>query len=84
MATVAYTFVDRCSGGGHTRLDVSFNGGAARRVVYDTDQIREPLANLTEDQREAAALLILKLHMLGKTRQQMVTEFNQGPVTVTI
>jgi hypothetical protein len=29
------------------------------------------------------ALLILKVHMAGKTRAQMVSEF-QAPVTVTI
>lgn len=84
MASLTYTFVDRCEGGGHTRLDVSFNGGAAQRLVYTTDEIREPLGSLTQDQRETLALLILKVHMAGKTRQQIVTEFNQGPVTVTI
>lgn len=83
MATLAYTFVDRCSGGGHVRLDVSFNGGAAQRIVYTTDEIREPLSNLTQDQRETLALLVLKVHMAGKTRAQIVTEF-QSPVTVTI
>lgn len=84
MATVAYTFVDRCTGGGHTRLDVSVNGGAAQRIVYDTDDIRAPLSNLTQDQQDMLKLLILKVHMAGKTRQQIITEFNQGAVTVTI
>lgn len=83
MATVTYTFVDRCAGGGHTRIDVSFNGGAAQRIVYTTDEIRDALSNLTQDQREAALLLILKIHMAGKTRAQIVTEFG-SPVTVTI
>lgn len=84
MATVTYTFVDRCAGGGHTRLDVSVNGGAAQRIVYTTDEIREPLGNLTPDQQDTLKLLLLKVHMSGKTRQQIVTEFNAGPVTVTI
>lgn len=83
MATVTYTFVSRCAGGGHTMLDVSLNGGAAQRVVYGTDEIDQPLSALTQDQRETLALLILKVHMAGKTRSQMVTEF-QSPVTVTI
>lgn len=83
MATISYTFVDRCSGGGHVRLDVSFNGGAAQRIVYTTDEIRSSLASLTQDEREALALLILKVHMAGKTRAQIVTEFG-SPVTVTI
>jgi hypothetical protein len=83
MATITYTFVDRCAGGGHTRLDVSVNGGAAQRIVYDTDDIRSPLSNLTQDQQDTLKLLILKVHMNGKTRAQIVTEF-ASPVTVTI
>lgn len=83
MATISYTFIDRCAGGGHTRIDVSFNAGAEQRIVYTTDELREPLSNLTQDQRETLALLILKVHMAGKTRAQIVTEF-AGPVTITI
>lgn len=83
MATITYTFVDRCSGGGHTRLDVSVNGGAAQRIVYETDDIRAPLSNLTQDQQDMLKLLILKAHMVGKTRAQIVTEL-ASPVTVTI
>ena len=84
MATVSYTFVDRCAGGGHTRLDVSLNGGAAKRTVYTTDEVRASLSELTNEDRETLALLILKVHMAGKTRQQIITEFNQGLVTVTV
>lgn len=84
MPTIAYSFVDRCAGGGHTRLDVSVNAGANSRIVYTTDEIREPLANLTQEERETLALLILKVHMAGKTRAQIVSEFQAGPITVTI
>lgn len=83
MATVTYTFVSRCAGGGHTIFDISFNGGADQRVSYETDDLRAPLSNLTQDEREALALLVLKVHMAGKTRAQIVTEFG-SPVTVTI
>ncbi len=83
MATVTYTFVSRCSGGGHTVFDISVNGGAARRAVFDTDEIRAPLSELTQDQRETLQLLILKVHMSGKTRAQIITEL-ANPVTVTI
>lgn len=84
MATLSFTFVSRCAGGGHTTLDVSLNGGTAKRVAYTTDEISLPLSNLTADERETLALMILKVHMAGKTRAQMVTEFQAGPVTVTI
>jgi len=84
MATVSYTFVSRCTGGGHTTIDVSVNGGTAQRIVYDTDDVRLPLSNLTPEQQDLLKLLILKVHMAGKTRAQIVSEFNSGPVTVTI
>lgn len=84
MTTVTYTFVSRCAGGGHTALDVQLNGGAVRHFVYTTDEIRAPLSSLTPDEREQAALLILKIHMAGKTRAQIVSEFQAGPVVVTI
>lgn len=83
MATLKYTFVDRCAGGGHTRLDVSLNGGTAQRIVYDADDIRDPLSNLSPEHQDLLKLLILKAHMAGKTRAQIVTEF-ASPVTVTI
>jgi hypothetical protein len=84
MATVSYTFVSRCAGGGHTVFDVSLNGGAANRVVYPTDEVRAALSTLTTEERQALALLILKVHLAGKTRAEIVTEFQAGPVTVTI
>ena len=84
MATLTYTFAGRCNGGGHVQLDIALNGGAAKRVTYTTDELRAPLAELTADERETLALLILKLHLAGRTRAQMVTEFQSGPVVVTI
>jgi hypothetical protein len=42
------------------------------------------LSNLTQDQRETLALLILKVHLAGKTRAQIASEFQAGPVVVTI
>lgn len=84
MATITYTFVDRCAGGGHTQLDVSVNAGPATRVVYNTDEVRAPLSDLTTEERAELALLVLKVHMAGKTRAQIVTEFQTGPVVVTL
>jgi hypothetical protein len=84
MATLTYTFVSRCAGGGHTALDVSLNGGNTRRIVYTTDEVRAPLSELTQEERETLALLILKVHLAGRTRQQIVNEFNAGPITVTV
>lgn len=87
MPSLTYTFVSRCAGGGHTVLGVQLNGGASKEVTYATDEIRAPLNTLTEDERERLALLILKVHMAGKTRAQIVTEFQNagaGGVVVTI
>lgn len=84
MPTITYSNPVRCQGGGHVTVDVTVNGGASRRVAYTVDEIRAPLAELSHEDRETLALLILKLHFAGRTRGQMVTEFQSGPVTVTI
>lgn len=83
MATISYTFVSRCPGGCHVTLDVSFNGGQARRITYDIDTLRVSLSELTIDEREALALLNLRIHIAGKTRPQIATEFG-SPVVITI
>ena len=84
MTTVTYTFVERCEGGGHTVFDIAVNGGTARRVVYETDDIRMDLSAIPQERRELAQLLILNLHFAGMTRAQIIAELNLGPVTVTI
>jgi hypothetical protein len=84
VPTITYSNPTRCQGGGHTALDVAVNGGATRRVVYATDEVRAPLSELTLDERETLALLILKVHFAGKSRAQIVTEVTAGPVVVTI
>jgi hypothetical protein len=84
VPTITYSNPTRCTGGGHTAFDVAVNGGASRRLVYATDEVRAPLSELTAEDRETLALLILKVHLAGKTRAQIVTEFQSGPVVVTI
>lgn len=84
MATIAYTFVSRCAGGGHTMFDISVNGGAAQRIVYPTDDVLAPLSAMSPEDQATAKLAVLKFHMTGKTRAQVVTELQAGPVTVTI
>lgn len=83
MATITYTAVSRCGSGGHTVLDIAYNAAAPQRVTYATDEILKPLSALTQDERETLALLILKVHMAGRTRAQIVAEF-ANPVVVTI
>jgi hypothetical protein len=85
MATINYQLVGVCTGGGHAAVDVTLNGGATRRVVYTSDEIRAPLNQLTADEREALALLILKVHFAGMTRVQMRNALEApGGVTVTV
>jgi ABC-type transporter Mla maintaining outer membrane lipid asymmetry ATPase subunit MlaF len=83
MATLGYQFVSNCAGGGHTTIAVSFNGGASQNIVYSTENVRAPLSELTQEEREAAALVILKLHCAGMTRAQMKAALQAG-VTVTL
>lgn len=84
MATITYTFNHRCGGGGHTALDVSFNAGPSQQFIFMTDDVRAPLSELSDDDIERSLKLILRIHLAGKTRAQIATEFQAGPVTVTI
>lgn len=83
MATVAYTFSNACASGGHIALNISINGGAARRVEYTTDEVRSPLSALTAEERENLFLLILKMRLAGLTRAQARAVVEAG-FTVTI
>jgi hypothetical protein len=82
-ASLTYTFRSRCAGGGHVMLGVSFNGVELGDYTYPTDEVRAALSEISRDERERAALLILKLRLQGLNRNQIVTLFN-NPVTVTI
>lgn len=84
MPTVTYSNPSICAGGDHLSVDVALNGSAILSPRYDVDRVRTPLAELTDNERDTLALLILKLHFAGKTRAQIKTEFQAGPVTVTI
>ena len=84
MPTLPYSNPAICAGGGHVSVDVALNGTQVLSPVYEVDDVRAPLADLTTDERETLALLILKLHFAGKTRAQMKTELQAGPVTVTL
>jgi hypothetical protein len=84
MATVAYTFVSRCGGGGHTELTVTLGGANVGTFTYNTDEIRLALSNLTDEERSEAALIVLKLHFAGMTRQQIINAFQAGGGVVSI
>lgn len=86
MTMIGYEFVSRCAGGCHYALNVTLNGNVIASPVYDIDQARAPLAQMTTEEREAAALAILRLHFAGFTRPQIVSAFQAagGVVGVTI
>lgn len=84
MATIEIALVSICAGGGHVQVTASLNGGAARPIAVDADQIRAPLNTLTAEQQQSLLTGILQIHMMGKTRAQMRTEMESGPVVITI
>lgn len=84
MATIQYTLANICPSGGHASFDISINAGPLRRLAFTTDQIRAPLADLTSEEREFLIATVLRIHMAGKTRAQIQTELQAGPVLVTI
>lgn len=80
MATVQVSLNQICAGGGHVHFNFAVNGGSPRSLILDTDDILAPIA---EDDIKSAALVILKLRMRGKTRQQARSDLEAG-FTVTI
>lgn len=83
MAQITYTRISTCPGGCHVTFDISLNGGAPTREVFPIDDLRAPLAQVSNDDREAFVQMVLRAHLADKTRAQIVTEF-ASPVTVTI
>ena len=88
MATLTYTLNHRCANGGHVSFGLNFNGTDLGTFGFDTDEVRAALNQMTQQERNAAAQLILRIHCAGKTRAQLVTEFGSVaspiPVTITI
>jgi hypothetical protein len=85
MATLTYTRTAVCAGGCHVTFDVSLNGSAAQSMVFDIDVLRQPISNLTLDERTAFSQNVFRVHNEGRTRAQIAAEFGNGvPVTVTI
>ena len=85
MATVSYTRRSVCAGGCHVTMDVSFNGGSARSIVFDIDDLRRPFNTFSEDEINTTLLLVLKAHIAGMTRTQAATAMpNNTTVVITL
>jgi hypothetical protein len=83
VATIFYQFDAQCAGGGHTDVMISINSGPLQERQFMTDEIRAPLSQLTEEERDNLLLSIAKVHFAGKTRAQVRAELEAG-FTVTI
>jgi hypothetical protein len=83
MATITYTRISTCTGGEHVTMDVQLNAGTAKRTTYEIDELRQSLASIPTDTIEKFAEMVLRVHVAGKTRAQLVTEF-ASPVVITI
>lgn len=75
MATITYNRRAVCAGGCHVTMDVTFNGGGTRSIVFDLDNIRRPLSSFTEEEISTALLLVAKAHIAGMTRAQAAVAF---------
>ena len=58
--------------------------GRFARLVYDVDQQRAPLTDLAEDERLTFLENVLRINLADKTREEIMADFEAGPVTVTI
>ncbi len=85
MATISYTRIAVCPGGCHVTMDVAFNGGAAKPIRFDIDDVRRPFSSFTQEELDTAVLLVLKAHIAGMTRAQAAAAFPANtPVEVTL
>lgn len=82
MPAVTFTLISVCAGGGHADVDATING-ATRRLHLNVDDIRRGLGTYSDEELTTAASIILNVHVSGKTRNQIGTEF-QSSVVVTI
>lgn len=78
MPTITFSNPSICTGGGHLHTDVAVNGGTAREMAFDVDELRNPLSELSAEDRAQLAMLLLKVHFAGKTRAQMRAELQAG------
>lgn len=69
-----------CAGGEHVAITVQKDGGAIRTFLYTATDL---LDQLTDEQLETAALVVLRMHCQGMTRLQARNELQAG-FTVTI
>lgn len=77
---VSITHDSACAGGGHTALSISVDGGPARLLRVDTDDLLVPLS---PNERHQLAELLVRARVGGMTRQQARTALTLG-VSVTL
>jgi len=82
--SITYRMTDVCAGGCHLTLETDVAGGQVRQLVYDVDQQRKPLTDLAEDERLRFLENVLRINLADKTREEIMADFEAGPVTVTI
>ena len=78
MATISFILDTACAGGGHAHVDMSLNGGAAQHISVTMDDLRQPLSDMTDEQRETVAVFLMRLKLTGLTRAQVRTALQNG------
>lgn len=85
--TATYTLVDICDGGCHIVFDVTI-GANTTRIRIDVDELRAALPAAGTEEREKIITDVLRVHIAGRTRAQLVTEFgtklSPNPVVITV
>lgn len=72
---VGITLTGICAGQNHIHLSVAVNGGQARAVTYEVDELAEPLS---QDEGHRIVRDLLRLHFRGRTKAQAKTELQAG------
>jgi cell division GTPase FtsZ len=79
--TVTFSNPSVCAGGDHVTITVQAGAGQARTFTYLMPQITQAMS---EDDIETIALGLLRLHFRGRTRAQIVSEFQAGGGSVAV
>jgi len=73
--TVGITLDGVCAGQNHAHISVAVNGGAARQLTVEADDLMAPV---TLEEGKEALMTILRYHFRGRTKLQIKNELEAG------
>jgi hypothetical protein len=75
MATVLLKLEHVCAGGGHVTISLALNGTPKGEWELWADDL---LADITDEEVEAFAKLLIRAHKVGRTKAEVRTDLQTG------